>query len=786
MDAAEERAAAPAPETEVAPAAPDASSAPEVLDTLDAPAPGAPQAQEAPSPPVVPTAPDAIVAPDASGAPDATQEGEQAEETGGTFESFGLSAPVLRALGELGFEGPTPIQRDTIPPLVAGRDVIAQAQTGTGKTAAFGIPLVEHVNPEVRRPQGLVLAPTRELAVQVADHLHQIGKHRGIRVLPVYGGQPIERQLRGLREGVHVAVGTPGRVLDHLRRGTLDLAAVRMAILDEADEMLDMGFLEDMEAILDALREARAEEPTQIGLFSATLPAPVRQLAGRFLRDPVRIDVAPEQVTVPQIEQVAYEISGLDKLEGLARVLDVEAPGSAIVFCATRRGVDEVADRLSVRGYRVAPLHGDMAQAERERVMRRFREGQVEVLVATDVAARGLDIESVTHVINFDIPWDPESYVHRIGRTGRAGRAGDAITLATPRDYRLLRLIEQTVRTRITRKRLPSLADVATRRRDAAKAAVARVLDGGELDTYLTLAGELGDEHDPVEVAAAALRLWDLARSAAAGGDGATLAGAIGAAAEEARLEEERRAAHARREEARRAADEFGADGLAPEPGMTRLFIALGRRDGLRPQDLVGAIANEAGLQGRDVGAIDIYDRFAFVEVPSGVTERVLEALTQTTLRGRPIGARLATPAESQRPRRTPARGERRPRDRRPPEWSGSPWGPGRPGGSGDSGRPGGPAGDREQRRQRWREDERERRGDDGRGVERRARDSRAEADAPRTPRGYGRVLRAALPRRGLRTRAPRPQGLAVDREGEPSPPPRERRPRDARLRDER
>ncbi|MGH2353362.1 MAG: DEAD/DEAH box helicase, partial [Chloroflexota bacterium] len=587
------------------------------------------------------------------------------------FEVFHLSDAMLRTLEDLGYEAPTPVQRATIRLLMEGRDVIAQAQTGTGKTAAYGIPMVERIDRELRRPQGLVLAPTRELAVQVAEAIHALGKRSRVDVLPVYGGQPIERQLRGLRAGVHVVVGTPGRLLDHLRRGTLDLSAVTLAILDEADEMLDMGFLEDVEAILTALAEARAkgheaeteadvqsveaEEETaseaakpsvpgpqpslasqaQLALFSATIPAPVERLARRFLRDASRISIAPEQVTVPQIEQVAYEIGGMDRLDALARVLDVETPGSAIVFCATRRTVDDVAERLVVRGYRAAALHGDMTQGERDRVMRRFRDGQIEVLVATDVAARGLDIESVTHVINFDIPWDPESYVHRIGRTGRMGRAGDAITLAAPRDYRLLRVIEQLLRRRITRKHLPTLGDVATRRREATKEAVTAAIAGGDLDGYLALATELAEQFDSVDIAAAALRLWDHARSAGADG-GVTLAGALKAA------EAEAEALERQAERARQAVAEFEADGQAPEAGMARLLVAAGRVDGLRPQDLVGAIANEAGIPGRAIGAIDIYDRFSFVEVPRERAAHVVGALSRTTIRGRRVGARLA------------------------------------------------------------------------------------------------------------------------------------------------
>lgn len=427
-----------------------------------------------------------------------------------TFAEFELSAAVMQALTGLGYGEPTPVQAKAIGPLLEGRDVIAQAQTGTGKTAAFGIPIAERAEPRLRKPQVLVLVPTRELAMQVAGALYKLVEHRGLSVLPVYGGQPYERQLRGLRNGAQIIVGTPGRVGDHLKRGTLELAKVGLCVLDEADEMLNMGFFDEMEAILTAVREARGDdEETQTALFSATMPPRIRELAKRFLKDPVRIDAPTGQVTVAAVTQVAYEIGRTEKGEALSRVLDAEAPGAAIVFCATRKNVDDVAVRLASGGRRVGQIHGDMAQRERERVMRGFRDGQTDLLVATDVASRGLDVEGVTHVINYDVPWDPESYVHRIGRTARAGRRGDAITLVAPRDARALRMIEQAVRVPIQRKRLPTNEDVAARRREAAKAAVVTSVQDQGLEPYLALVAELATEHEPLRLAAAALRMWD-------------------------------------------------------------------------------------------------------------------------------------------------------------------------------------------------------------------------------------------------------------------------------------
>jgi ATP-dependent RNA helicase DeaD len=375
------------------------------------------------------------------------------------FTSLKLSAEVRRAIDELGFEEPSPVQAQAIPELMAGRDLIAQAMTGTGKTAAFGIPLVERLDPTSDTIQGVVLAPTRELAVQVAEQIYRLGRHRGLRVVPIYGGQPIERQPRALRNGVQIVVATPGRLMDHMRRGSIELGRVRMIVLDEADEMLNMGFLEDIEYVLSKLPSER-----QTALFSATMPEPISRLAGQYLRDPVTVQLgSPRGVTVPSIEQRYYEVPGRYKFEALVRVLDVEQPGIAIVFCGTKRAVDEVAERLPSRGYRVESLHGDMSQVQRDRAIRAFREGRAEVLVATDVAARGIDVEQISHVINYDVPHHPEDYVHRIGRTGRAQSVGDAFTLMTAEDLQEVAAIEHFIGQKIPRLKLENFNYAFTR-----------------------------------------------------------------------------------------------------------------------------------------------------------------------------------------------------------------------------------------------------------------------------------------------------------------------------------
>lgn len=525
-----------------------------------------------------------------------------------TFADLNLSEETMKAISDAGYEEPTPIQARTIPLMLEGKDVIAQAQTGTGKTAAYALPMLDRIDPNIRDPQALVLCPTRELAIQVAGAMHQLGRYHHATTLPIYGGQPIERQLRALSHGVQIVVGTPGRIMDHMRRGTLDLSNVKMVALDEADEMLDMGFVEDIEFIFEAIPEER-----QTALFSATIPPRITALARKYLHDAQRVSVSVAHVTVPLTAQTAYELPGGDKFDALTRILDVETPQSAIIFCRTKIESNELAERLGGAGYTAEAINGDLPQTVRDRVMRRFRDGQVDLLVATDVAARGLDIPAVSHVINYDIPTDPEAYVHRIGRTGRAGRTGEAITLVSPRERYTLRMIERVIGQQIAVKRLPSLADVAARRREAFKAALAGVLEEGNLGQELLIAESLADQYDALDIAAAAIRM--------ARGDSAQ------------RLEEA-------------AVETIGGDADGVEAGMTRLFIGAGRQQGIRPMDLVGAIANEAGIPGKSIGSIDIYDAFAFVEVPSAEAPRVIQAMSNANLRGRRVNISIARPRD--------------------------------------------------------------------------------------------------------------------------------------------
>ena len=539
---------------------------------------------------------------------------EDESEAGRTFADLGLGEAVLKAIAEIGYEAPTPIQEKTIPPLLAGRDLLGQAQTGTGKTAAFALPLLEKLDPQRPEVQALVLAPTRELGIQVAEAIHSYAKHVGrVSVLPVYGGQPIQLQLKRLDRGVHVVVGTPGRIMDHLRRGSLRLDAVRFVVLDEADEMLRMGFIEDVEWILS---QAPAERQT--ALFSATLPREIRRIAERHLRDPVSIEIEHRTLTVPATEQRYLNVAPQQKLEALARILETEPAEAVLVFTRTKTGAAELAERLQGRGYAAEAMHGDMGQAQRESVIRRLRLGQLEIVVATDVAARGLDVERISHVINYDVPNDVEAYVHRIGRTGRAGRAGVAVLFISPRERRMMTEIERYTGQRIKAMKMPTQADVAARRVALFKDSIRETVEEGDLELYLSLVEELVEEGlDLAEIAAAAARL--------ARGD------------KPLEVEVEPQA----------------EDVAQTEDGMVRLFLDAGSRAGVRPGDIVGAIANEAGIPGKAIGSIDIYDRFTFVEVPAQYRDQVLRGMANATIRGRPVEIRIATPEGGGRKRDT-------------------------------------------------------------------------------------------------------------------------------------
>ncbi|HEY1388065.1 MAG TPA: DEAD/DEAH box helicase [Ktedonobacterales bacterium] len=619
----------------------------------------------------------------------ATVATESAPDPIEAFAALGLGDDALRAIRELGFGEPTPIQQQTIGELLAGRDVIGQAPTGTGKTAAFGLPIVERLDVNQLAPQALIIVPTRELCIQVSEAMHNLGKFRELVSLPIYGGQPYERQFRALARGVQVVVGTPGRLLDHLNRKTLDLSTVRFVVLDEADEMLDMGFIEDIESILATLPGEH-----QSALFSATIPPRITRLAEQYLRNPVRVSVAAREAVAPRVRQVYYEAPYPAKAEVLSRILDLETPESAIVFVNTRREADIISEQLNGLGYLAQAIHGEITQAQRERALERFRAGRTQVLVATDVAARGLDIPDVSHIINYDLPLDAESYVHRIGRTGRAGRSGEAITLVTPRERRQLRLIEQGIHRNLERLRLPTPADVAARRRMAFREEILSILDGGQLDPYLALVEDLTGSRQPADLAAAAFKMAAQAIQARRPGERMNWM-EIPPPQEQPQPfeqpEEERPSRRDRGErgdrgdrsergerpretrEQRSRARSFLRDTERGAPGMARLFIRVGRQDGVRPTDIVGAIANEAHIPGDSIGDIDIYDGFSFVEVPEDTAERVRNALNATTIRGRMPRATLARPAgdwiedEDSRDERRPPRPSRANEDERRP-----------------------------------------------------------------------------------------------------------------------
>ena len=564
------------------------------------------------------------------------------EETPVGFAGLGLSETLLKTLTTLGYEEPTPIQREAIPPLLAGRDLLGQAATGTGKTAAFALPLLQRIGDpddagERRHARGLVLVPTRELAMQVAEALHKYGHLAfGTAVVPIYGGQAIQQQLRALNRGVDVVVATPGRAIDHIERGSLKLSNVSFVVLDEADEMLDMGFADDLEAILKA-----APADRQTALLSATLPHKIAAIAERHLKDPVRIVIKKHKLAEgesPAVRQVAYVVSRQQKLAALQRVLDMEDPVSTIVFCRTRNEVDSLTEMLAAHGYRGQALHGGLSQEERDRVMRRFRDGSSELLVATDVAARGLDIEHVSHVVNYDVPASPDAYVHRIGRTGRAGRAGIAITFAEPREHRMLRNIEALTRQKIEIATVPTVMDLRTRKLEMLRATIQENILAGDLDAYRGVVESLGAEHDLFDIAAAAVKLAQDGRESSAPQEeiAPVVLAPSSPRGEFKKKDRPREHRKGGKLEAKGAgAGERGARNQAYPTFSTRIRIGMGRSGKLRPSDIVGAIANEAGVSSKDIGAISIGDKYSIVEVHKTDVDRIVAALSKTKLRGK-------------------------------------------------------------------------------------------------------------------------------------------------------
>ncbi len=543
------------------------------------------------------------------------------------FGSLGLVDVLVAAITKLGYEEPTPVQGEAIPLLITGRDVLAQAATGTGKTAAFALPMVQRLSSDAgsrRDTRGLVLVPTRELAMQVAEAIHKYAKGTRLNVVPIYGGASMEQQIRALQRGIDIVVGTPGRVLDHLRRQTLNLAALQALVLDEADEMLDMGFADDLETILQATPATR-----QTALFSATMPARIAAIASRHLKNPARVTIAHEKVAagkLPRVRQTVYVVARGHKPAALGRILDVENPTSALVFCRTRVEVEQLTETLNAHGYRAEALHGGIVQRQRDRVMNTLRSGKSDVLVATDVAARGLDVEHLSHVINYDVPSSPEMYVHRIGRTGRIGRSGVAITLADPREHRLIKHIEAFTKQKIVTAPLPTLADLRTRRLELTRAALHERLVAGDLDDVRVVVQSLAQEFDLADVAAAAVKM---AHAAQGEEDTREIPAAVAAP------KQRDRAAH---QGARFGTKDRGGG------AQTRLFIGVGRQAGIRPGDLVGAITGEAGIPSREIGAIEIADRFALVEVPDQLADTIIDALRATTIKGRKATVRRERP----------------------------------------------------------------------------------------------------------------------------------------------
>ena len=553
------------------------------------------------------------------------------------FDELQLDERIVRAVTDMGFEAASPIQAQAIPVQLEGLDIIGQAQTGTGKTAAFGIPLLQKIDPDSKKLQAIALCPTRELAIQVAEEIRRLAKYmHGIKVLPIYGGQDIVRQIRGLKDGTQIVIGTPGRVMDHMRRKTIRCDHVHTVIMDEADEMLNMGFLEDMETILSQLPEER-----QTVMFSATMPPAIQEIARKFQKDPVNVKVVKKELTVPKVTQYYYEVKPKTKVEVMCRLLDMYAPKLSVAFCNTKKQVDELVQELQGRGYFAEGLHGDLKQEQRDRVMNSFRNGATEILVATDVAARGIDVDDVEAVFNYDIPQDDEYYVHRIGRTGRAGRDGIAFSFVVGREVYKLRDIQRYCKTRIIPQAIPSLDDITEIKAEKIMDQVKETINNVDLTKMIQVIEQklVEEDYTAMDVAAALLKI-------AMGEENEDIAESGHLAPSLDELDRYGRDNRGRggRNNGRRDGGRGNRGGRDERNGngMARLFINIGKNQNVRPGDILGAIAGESGIPGRMVGSIDMYDKYTFVEVPEEHAESVLKAMKNAKIKGKNIRMEVA------------------------------------------------------------------------------------------------------------------------------------------------
>ncbi len=532
-----------------------------------------------------------------------------------TFEQLGLNEPLLRALRDIGYESPSPIQASSLPPLLEGRDILGQAQTGTGKTAAFALPILQNLDMSQKAPQVLVLAPTRELAIQVAEAFQSYARYmKGFHILPIYGGQSYDGQIRALKRGVHVVVGTPGRVMDHMRKGTLKLDKLTHIVLDEADEMLRMGFIDDVEWVMSHTPDTR-----QIALFSATMPREIEKVANTYLQDPVHVKIEVKTTTASTIRQRFWQVGGIQKLDALTRILEAEEFDAIIIFVRTKTATVELAEKLEARGYSSAALNGDISQQLRERTVDKLKKGQIDILIATDVAARGLDVNRISHVINYDIPYDTEAYVHRIGRTGRAGRSGDAILFVARRENRMLRAIERATGSPIEPMDLPSTSSINEQRVARFKQNILDVINSEDIEFFRQKVRELQAEtdHEALDIAAALARI-------AQGGEPFLL---------------QEVPERPKRNERRGDKRERGGNGS--DVDMQTYRIEVGRADGVSPGNIVGAIANEADIESRYIGHIRLFDNFSTVDLPAGMPEETLRTLQKTRVCNKPLKMRI-------------------------------------------------------------------------------------------------------------------------------------------------